>query len=570
VAIEVLQDEELDGVIVVADASHLSRSLFLISQVMEKKQPIVVAVNMVDIAESNGIHVDTDALSRELGCAAVPVVARAGEGVAGLRDMIDRKILRRPAADTMLMGVSACGTCGGCRFQSRYKWTDAVTENCVRRTDEPVSSFTEKLDGVLTHPVIGVVAFTAVMILLFFLIFQIASVPMKLIDSLFTGFGAWVAGMLPDGDFESLLVKGVIGGVGGMLVFLPQICILFFCLALLEDTGYLARAAFVMDRIMRHVGLPGKAFVPLLSSHACAIPAIMATRVIDDRRDRLVTIMVAPLISCSARIPVYSMLAALLFGDDALMAALIFTGAYTLGTVAAVAAAFVFKKTILKGETLPLVLELPSYKKPSLRTAVLTVLDRAMVFVKNAGTVILGISILLWALSTYPKSAPPEDVVKMRQVDQTEADRLESRYALAHSAAGRLGRLIEPVIRPLGFDWQIGIGIISSFAAREVVVSTLAIVYGVGEDVAEKDPRSLYDSLRRATRNDGSRVFTTATCASLLVFYVLAMQCLSTQAVTRRETNSWKWPIIQLVYMTVLAYGASYLIYQLLRAMGVD
>jgi ferrous iron transport protein B len=307
----------------------------------------------------------------------------------------------------------------------------------------------------------------------------------------------------------------------------------------------------------------------------------MATRVIEDKRDRLVTILVLPLVSCSARIPVYSMLAALLFARDAWKASLVFTGAYTLGLVAAITAAFVLKRTILKGETRPLVLELPSYKMPSLRTAVLMMLDRARVFIRTAGTVILLISIGLWALATYPKSQPPAEAVALQQQAttlpgergaelQAKADRLISHSALAHSAAGRIGRWIEPVIRPLGFDWQIGIGIISSFAAREVVVSTLAVVYGVGEDTARKNPESLYDLLRKAERSDGGKVFTTATCASLLVFYVLAMQCLSTQAITRRETNSLKWPAVQLIYMTVLAYTGSFIVFQTLRALGIS
>jgi ferrous iron transport protein B len=449
----------------------------------------------------------------------------------------------------------------------------------MQQSPRPANAWTERIDRVLTHPVIGVAAFLAVMVGLFFLIFRIAHIPMDLIDALFSGVGVWVAQHMPESDFRNLLVKGIIGGVGSLLVFLPQICVLFFCLSLLEDTGYLARAAFVMDRLMRRVGLPGKAFVPLLSAHACAIPAIMATRVIEDKRDRLVTILVLPLVSCSARIPVYSMLAALLFAHDAWKASLVFTGAYALGIFAAIAAAFVLKRTILKGETRPLVLELPSYKLPSLRTAVLTMLDRAWIFIRKAGTVILLISIALWALATYPKSAPPPEAVALQkqaaissgkdaEALQSRAEILISHSALAHSAAGQLGRSIEPALRPLGFDWQIGIGLISSLAAREVIVSTLAVVYGVGEDTAEKNPESLCDSLRRAERSDGSKVFTTATCASLLVFYVLAMQCLSTQVITRRETNSWKWPVFQLVYMTVLAYTASLVVFQTLHALG--
>ncbi|MSR65350.1 MAG: ferrous iron transport protein B [Verrucomicrobiae bacterium] len=571
-----------DAVVVVADATNLSRSLFLASQIIELKLPVIVALNMMDAAEEEGIEIDSAALQRELGCPVVPVVARTGRGVDNLRAALQRTIA--DSHDPHPATPAACETCGSCRFQSRYAWTDAVSSRCVRTTSPKTRLWTERLDRVFTHPVIGVLAFFGVMMGVFFLIFQIATIPMDLIDALFSGLGGWLANHMPESDLRSLVTQGIIGGVGGMLVFLPQICILFFCLSLLDDTGYLARAAFVMDRLMRRVGLSGKAFVPLLSAHACAIPAIMATRVIEDKRDRLVTILVAPLISCSARIPVYSMLAALLFSRDAWKASLVFTGAYSLGIISAILAALVFKRTIFKGETRALVLELPSYKIPSLKTAFLTMIDRASVFVRKAGTVILMISIILWALATYPKSDPPAAAVQMQQQAETlaaqgstqqadesraSADRLISHGALANSAAGRLGHWIEPVIRPLGFDWQIGIGIVSSFAAREVIVSTLAVVYGVGEDVAKENPDSLYDSLRQATRTDGSKVFTTATCASLLVFYIFAMQCLATQVVTRRETGTWKWPIVQVVYMSLLAYTASLVVYQSLRAFGI-
>jgi ferrous iron transport protein B len=587
-----------DAAVVVVDVMNLSRSLFLVSQFIEMKLPVVVALNMMDLAWAAGVRVDTDQLARELGCPVVPIVARTGHGVPQLRVALQRlKDFPSPPAPAM-----ACSACGECPFKARYAWTDSVAARCLEHGAVQTNPWTEKLDQVLTHPVIGIIAFLGVMLGVFFLIFRIAHVPMDLIDSLFSGLGAWIEQRMPAGDLRSLLVKGVVGGMGGMLVFLPQICILFFCLSLLEDTGYLARAAFVMDRVMRRVGLPGKAFVPLLSAHACAIPGIMATRVIEDKRDRLVTILVLPLVSCSARIPIYSMLAALLFAHDAWKAALVFTGAYTLGLVAAIVAAVALKHSILKGETRPLVLELPSYKMPSLRTAFLVMLDRAGVFVRKAGTVILLISIALWALATYPRSTPPAEALALQQRAasltgeesfgraalprghdlqppaaedearnlQSQAERLIHHSALANSTAGRLGHWIEPVLRPLGFDWQIGIGIISSFAAREAVVSTLAVVYGVGEGAAEKNPESLYDSLRRAQRSDGSRVFTAATCVSLLVFYVLAMQCLATQAITRRETNSLKWPVFQLVYMTVLAYAASWIVFQGLRALGIS
>ncbi len=566
-----------DAAVVVADAMNLSRSLFLVSQILEMNVPVVVALNMVDLAEAAAIRIDAGKLSQELGCDVIPIVARTGRGLDHLRRAIE-KVKASPAP---AKAIVTCGACSDCRFKTRYAWTDAIASRCMQQTGQPANKWTEQLDRLLTHPVVGVLAFFSVMLGVFFLIFQIAHIPMDLIDGLFSGVGWWIAQRMPESDLRSLLVKGVIGGMGGMLVFLPQICILFFCLSLLEDTGYLARAAFVMDSLMRRIGLPGKAFVPLLSAHACAIPAIMATRVIEDKRDRLMTILVLPLISCSARIPVYSMLAALLFAHDAWRASLVFTGAYVLGLLAALVASVAIKRTILKGETRPLVLELPSYKMPSLRTAVLMMFDRAGAFIKSAGTIILLISIALWALATYPKCPPPAEAVALQEQAarltgepaaqlQSQAARHINHNALANSAAGHIGRWIEPAIKPLGFDWQIGIGIISSFAAREVIVSTLAVIYGVGEDVAQQNPDSLYDSLRKAERTDGSKVFTTATCASLLVFYVLAMQCLSTQAVTRRETNSWKWPVVQLVYMTVLAYAGSLIVYQTLRAMGVS
>jgi ferrous iron transport protein B len=362
-----------------------------------------------------------------------------------------------------------------------------------------------------------------------------------------------------------------------MLVFLPQICLLFFVLALLEDSGYMARAAFVMDRLMHRVGLPGKAFVPLLSAHACAIPAIMSTRVIEDRRDRLATIMVIPLMSCSARVPVYVMVTALMFPNAPVYAALLFMSAYVLGIVAALFMAWVFKKTLLKGPTRPLVIELPNYRRPSLRNALLLTYDRAAAFVKTAGTTILVISLVLWALATYPKTSieqmPADAQTRIAEFqadgDETSTANLISQTELEHSFAGRLGRAIEPVFAPLGLDWKMSVGVLTSFAAREVVVSTLGVLYGLGAEAADESPQSLIESIRSSRRTDGSPVFTTATCLSLLVFYVLAMQCLPTQAIARRETGSWKWPLLQLAYMSVLAYTSALVTYQVASAAGL-
>ena len=365
-----------------------------------------------------------------------------------------------------------CAGCTGCTFQARYEWTEQISTRVMDAAIIQRSQWTDKLDDYFTHPVIGVAVFHVVMLALFALIFWAAQIPMELIDHLFAGIQSWTTSLLPPGDLQSLVSDGVVGGVGGILVFLPQICILFFALSLLEDTGYLSRAAFVMDKIMRRLGLPGKAFVPLLSAHACAIPAIMSTRVIENPRDRLVTILVTPLMACSARIPVYAMVTALLFPHSPLKAALVFTAAYAVGVATALGMALVFRRTILPGESKPLMIELPPYRVPGLRTALLHTFDRAKIFVKQAGTIILAISLVLWALSYYPKSSPPAAAVAMTaQAAQLEksgdtnqaaelldaAGRLTAQHSLQNSFAGKIGHVIEPAIAPLGLrlaDWH--------------------------------------------------------------------------------------------------------------------
>ena len=570
-----------DAALVVVDATNLERNLFLASQVLELKCPVVVALNMMDMARRDGIRIDVAKLRKELGCMVVPVSARNGEGMTELKSELNR-LVNGAMPESVNHVDPNCAGCTGCTFQARYEWTEQISTRVMDPVIIQRSAWTEKLDDYFTHPITGVVAFHVVMLALFALIFWVAQIPMELIDHLFAGIKSWTTSLIPPGDLQSLVSDGIVGGVGGILVFLPQICILFFALSLLEDTGYLSRAAFVMDKIMRKLGLPGKAFVPLLSAHACAIPAIMSTRVIENPRDRLVTILVTPLMACSARIPVYAMVTALLFPHSPLKAALVFTGAYAMGVATALCMALLFRRTILPGESKPLMIELPPYRVPALRTALLHTFDRAKIFVKQAGTIILAISLVLWALSYYPKSSPPTAALAMTaQAEQLEksgdkaqvaqaaelrdnADRLTAQHSLQNSFAGKVGHVIEPVIRPLGYDWQIGIGIISSFAAREVIVSTLAIVYGVGKDAAENNQTSLYSTLRQAKRTDGTPIFNTATCASLLVFYILAAQCLSTTAVVRRETNSWKWPLFQIGYMTGLAYVAALVVYQVL------
>jgi ferrous iron transport protein B len=571
-----------DAALVVVDATNLERNLFLVSQLLELDRPVIVALNMMDMAKRDGIRIDVARLRAELGCVVLPISARNGTGLEELKREIAR-LVGGAMPESLAHSKPDCGNCTGCTFQARYEWTENISTKVMDAELARRSAWTEKIDDIVTHPITGVIVFQIVMVVIFALIFWAAQIPMDLIDHLFASVGSRVSALLPAGDLQSLIVDGVIAGVGGILVFLPQICILFFALSLLEDTGYLARAAFVMDKVMRRFGLPGKAFVPMLSAHACAIPAIMSTRVIENPRDRLVTILITPLMTCSARIPVYAMVTALIFPNSPLKAALIFTSAYAIGILAALSCALLFKHTILPGGSKPLMIELPPYRLPGLRTALLHTFDRAKIFVKQAGTIILGISLVLWALSHYPKSSPPASVVAMQtqaaQLEKTgeqskaddlhaDASRLNAQYSLQNSFAGKLGHAIEPVIRPLGYDWQIGIGIVSSFAAREVIVSTLAIVYGVGEDAADNNRKSLYDTLRQAKRTDGTPVFTAATCLSLLVFYILAAQCLSTQAVVRRETNSWKWPLFQIAYMSGLAYVAALVVYQTLRHFG--
>ena len=565
-----------NAALVVVDATNLERNLFLASQVLELDCPVIVALNMMDMAKRDGIRIDVAKLRAELGCPVVPITARSGKGIRELQNEIER-LVGGPAVEAAPHAKPGCGSCSGCPYQARYEWTEKISNRVMDAAMARRSERTEKIDNIVTHPVAGVIVFQLVMLVIFALIFWAAQIPMHLIDRLFVTIGTRVGAMLPPGDLQSMMVNGVIGGVGGILVFLPQICILFFALSLLEDTGYLSRAAFVMDKVMRRFGLPGKAFVPMLSAHACAIPAIMSTRVIENPRDRLLTILITPLMTCSARIPVYAMVTALLFPNSPWKAAAVFTAAYAAGVLAALGAALVFRHTILPGESKPLMIELPPYRLPGLRTALLHPFDRAKIFVKQAGTIILAISLILWALSYYPKSSPPAAAAAMnaqaaqlaQSGDTGKADelraaagRLTAQNSLQNSFAGKIGHVIEPVIAPLGYDWQIGIGILSSFAAREVIVSTMAIVYGVGKDTAEKNPKSLYDSLRQATRSDGTPIFNTATCASLLVFYILAAQCLSTTAVVRRETNSWKWPLFQIAYMTGLAYVAAFIVFQ--------
>jgi ferrous iron transport protein B len=483
-------------------------------------------------------------------------------------------------------------------IEARYSRVAEIQREVTTETARSDETFSDKLDRIVTHRAWGVLIFVCIMATMFQSIFTFARIPMEALQSAVDWFGGMTGGMLPAGDLNSLLVDGVIAGVGAVIVFLPQILLLFLFIGFLEDTGYMARAAFLMDRLMSKVGLHGKSFIPMLSSFACAIPGIMATRTIETPKDRLVTILVAPLMSCSARLPVYALLIAAcipdrrVFGIPKLLQGATMLSMYLLGVVVALLMAWLFKKTLLKGETPLLIMELPPYKRPVLRVVLRHMWDRSKLFLRRAGTVILGINILLWGLATYPRGAKIEkefevrrEVIRAAELQSlnegkdesdtaaarlSELDKEEAGAKLRQSFAGYLGRAIEPVLAPLGFDWKMGIGIVASFAAREVFVSTMATVYNIGKsDKSESSIKSLAETLQLQKKPDGTPAYTPLVAVTLMVFYVFALQCVSTVAVVRRETNSWKWPLFQWLYMGALAWLLAFLTYQGGRLLGL-
>jgi ferrous iron transport protein B len=636
-------------IVVVVDASNLQRNLYYGSQVIELGHPTVIALNMIDVAEENGHHIDAAKLAEELGVPVVPLIASTGQGLSELRQAIlaslqapprvkPRQFSQLPAplkaeagaiavllartfrerraqasAEALLIlsnekalasslehypapiqeavaaargRLDAAGVdWRGSAIEGRYLGVAAIQRAVTTESASPGENFSDKLDRTLTHKIWGTLIFLAIMALMFQSIFTFARIPMEALQSGVDWLGGVVGRLIPPGDFNSLLVDGVIAGVGAVVVFLPQILLLFLFIGFLEDTGYMARAAFLMDRLMSKVGLHGKSFIPMLSSFACAIPGIMATRTIESPKDRLVTILVAPLMSCSARLPVYTLLIAACIPNIAVLGFLKLPGLtmlsmYLLGIVVALLMAWVFKKTLLKGETPMLIMELPPYKRPLVRVVVRHMWDRSKLFLRRAGTVILGINILLWFLATYPHAAATQTVAgggrahlksqlpSMASAEQSPdlaspvaaLDNGAAGARLRQSFAGHLGRLIEPVIAPLGFDWKIGIGIIASFAAREVFVSTMSTVYNVGKtEATASGMTSLAQTLQAQKRPDGTPVYTPLTAVTLMVFYVFALQCVSTVAIVRRETNSWKWPFFQWLYMGVLAWGLAFI-----------
>jgi ferrous iron transport protein B len=530
-----------DMIVAVVDATNLRMNLRLVLELQSLHKPMVVAVNMADVARAHGLDIDTAALERELGCPVVETVAVQHNGHKALVDVLATRLTQ----DHLATGVV-----------QHTQRTSAQLQQEVRRIialaapKAPVTArFQHRIDAVAMHPVWGLALLAVVLFLIFQAVFSWANLPMDGIEAAMAALGEWVQGSMDDGPLRSLLVDGVIAGVGGVLVFLPQILILFFFILLLEDSGYLPRAAFLLDRLMGSVGLSGRAFIPLLSSFACAIPGIMATRTITNWRDRLATIMVAPLMTCSARLPVYALLIGAFVperdvGGFSLRGLTLF-GLYVLGVVSAMAVAWVLKRTWMKSEYQPLMLELPPYRMPSLRNLVLGLWERARIFLRRVGTLIFSLMVLLWFLSTYP--APPAGW------DASQGP------AILYSAAGQLGQALQVIFAPIGFNWQISIALVPGLAAREVAVGALGTVYAMS---------AAGDSVADALSPVISQGWSLATAYALLAWYVFAPQCLPTLAVVRRETNSWRYPLIMLGYLFGLAYAAAFVVYRVTLALG--
>jgi ferrous iron transport protein B len=546
-----------DVIVIVVDATNLVRNLYLATQLIETGQPIVIALTMFDLAQRSHLNINVDKLSETLGVPVVPVVAKKRKGLDDLAKTVLRKAKPSAICDVVSPLADAQPATRQSKLIQRYATIERIVSDAVDSADEGKANVSERIDRFLTHRFLGPIILIIVMVLVFQAIFSWASLPMSLIDTVFTGLAQFAKTHLPAGVFTDLLTDGIIAGVGGVLAFLPQILLLFFFISLLEDSGYMARAAFLVDRLMRAVGLHGKAFVPLLSSFACAIPGIMATRTIENPKDRVATILVAPFMSCSARLPVYTLVIAAFFSGRKFvgfisLGAVLILAMYVMGIIVAIVIAWILKHTLLKAPSPPFVMELPPYRLPDLGNVGHALFTRCSIFLKRAGTVILAISILLWALAAFPRTASNAPDAASVQVQ--------------NSFAGRAGRFIEPAIKPLGFDWKIGVGLISSFAARETIISTLSIVYNVGDNSENKT--SLVDAMRNAKRPDGSPVWTPLVGLSLMIFFLLACQCMSTVAIVRRETNSWRWPIFMVSYMLVLAYIASLITYQSGRLLG--
>jgi ferrous iron transport protein B len=620
-------DLKADVVVAVADASNLKRNLLFCTQLIDLKVPVVIALTMTDLAAKKGIKIDIAELERELGVPVIAVNPRKQKGIAQLkkaieqtsqqlyhipvRDFIDNRALAQKAVEdvkslfpelsdykavhylinhesfeltakeqALIENIELVNHFNPTRTQAeeilqRYTRIRHIMQAAVSEPDPLQKSlFTEKLDDLLLHRRWGYLILLAVLFLLFQSVFWLASFPMDWIEGGFALVSKSLSSALPDNHLTDLLINGVIAGLGGIVIFVPQIMILFGLITLLEDTGYMARISFLTDRLMRSVGLNGKSVMPMISGFACAVPAIMSARNIENRKERLLTILITPLMSCSARLPVYTILIALVIpktylGGFLSVQGLVMMGLYLLGLVMALIVSYIAKWFIRINEKSFFILELPTYRSPRWNNVLRTMAEKAKIFVRDAGKVIMIISLVLWALSSFGPgkrmtaiSARFEQLRSQPGADSAVLNKQFAAAKLENSYAGIMGKSIEPVIAPLGYDWKIGIALVTSFAAREVFVGTMATLYSVGD---EENDLKLKEKMKAAVHPDGEPVFTLAAGVSLMIFYVFAMQCMSTLAVVRKETRSWKWPIIQLIYMTGLAYIMSLIAYQVLK-----
>lgn len=623
------KDVTADAFLLIADASNLKRNLLFCSQLIDLKKPVVVALTMMDLAKKKNIQIDIAGLERELGVPVIPVNPRKNKGIKELKKAIEQtseNLYKTPARDfidsnsfapeaikaiqnhftgfsdyraihylinheNFTLDEKTQDFIENTEVKNKFNPTKTQAEEIVQRYTrikhimqqtvveaDPLQKalFTEKLDNILLHRTWGYVILISVLFLLFQSIFWMAQYPMDAIEWSFAKLSGFLGSTLSNTWFSDVLINGVLAGLSGIMIFIPQIMILFGLITLLEDTGYMARISFLTDKLMRKAGLNGKSVMPMISGLACAVPAIMSARNIENKKERLLTIMCTPLMSCSARLPVYTILIALIipkhlyFGFLSLQG-LVMMIMYLLGTAMALVTAYIFKWFIKSIERSYFILELPVYRSPRWANVFYTMVEKAKVFVFDAGKVIMVISLLLWVLSSYgPKqkmaaaSTKYETFANANPSLANKFNKEKKTALLENSYAGILGKSIEPAIKPLGYDWKIGIALITSFAAREVFVGTMATLYSVGEG-KDQDNTTLRQKMQAAVREDGTKVYTVATGLSLLVFYVLAMQCMSTLAVVKRETKSWKWPIIQLLYMTGLAYVFGWIVYNIFK-----
>ena len=609
-------DEDVDYpdvTVVIADATNLRRSIFLLTQLIDLKMNVVLALNMVDIATKKGVIVNVDLLSKELGIQVVAINARKRKGIEILREAIINAVYKKPIKPFLSVrklfktviervneirgkendyasflalckqeisgeSLNRCAINQLCKANDlipervqaketvkRYKEIDEIMHLCVKK-GRPTGKYqlTKSIDDILIHPIFGYVVFLSILFAIFQAVFAWSEYPMDLIDGLFVQLQTFTSNSLPEGLLNDLVVNGILAGLGGIVIFVPQIAFLFAFIAFLEDTGYMARVSFITDKLLRGVGLNGRSIIPLLSGAGCAIPAIMSARTISSWKERLITIMVTPLMSCSARLPVYTLIIGLIIPAEEFMGfnlqGLVLMAFYLIGFVAAISIAFLMKFIIISSERSYYIMEMPSYKIPDWKTVMYTIVEKVKVFLFDAGKIIIAISIVLWVLSSF---APGNKFEKIEEkwAGKVDAEMHIAAEKLEASYAGMIGKTIEPAIKPLGFDWKIGISLITSFAAREVFVGTMSTIYSVGDE----NIQSIQERMKSVKNQEtGEAFFTPAVGISLMLFYAFAMQCMGTVAIVYRETGHWKWPAIQFLYMGALAYLSSFIAYQLL------